>query len=101
MMVFIKDNTKLRLNLKTYKITAKILKKSLQLYNLVLSIMLLIKSINTSNKVISIIGSVFMGLIIFIGLLIDFLSIVYRKKIEDTKQRYSKMIKDNIKELKE
>lgn len=42
-----------------------------------------------------------MGLIIFIGLLIDFLSIVYRKKIEDTKQRYSKMIKDNIKELKE
>lgn len=27
MMVFIKDNTKLRLNLKTYKITAKILKK--------------------------------------------------------------------------
>ena len=63
--------------------------------------MLLIKSINTSNKVISIIGSVFMGLIIFIGLLIDFLSIVYRKKIEDTKQRYSKMIKDNIKELKE
>ena len=101
MMVFIKDNTKLRLNLKTYKITSKILKKSLQLYNLVLSIMLLIKSINTSNKVISIIGSVFMGLIIFIGLLIDFLSIVYRKKIEDTKQRYSKMIKDNIKELKE
>ena len=103
LLAFSRDKSKLSMRLKNYKSFASVINKGLRIYNLVLSVGLLVQSIRAGNinSLFSILSSIGMLLLIVAGIIFDILTILFRKRFEYNKKHLKELIKSKKKEFRE